>query len=77
MNALGQLSGHLNNTLFFPFIYGVFFWKNAQVAGKPSPEGSVRLDALHACVPVSRQGMKTHDPSIPTNLCLGFPPLPE
>jgi hypothetical protein len=31
MNALGQLSGQLNNTLFFPFVYRVFFWKNAQV----------------------------------------------
>jgi hypothetical protein len=34
MNALGQLSGQLNNTLFFPFIYRVFLWKNAQVVRK-------------------------------------------
>src|ERR1700751_1341425 len=34
-----------------------------------NPEGRVRLDAPPACDPVSRQGMKTHDLSIPTNLC--------
>jgi len=28
-----------------------------------------------ACDPISRQGMKTHDLSIPTSLCHGFPPL--
>jgi hypothetical protein len=42
-----------------------------------NPEGRVRLDVPPACDPVSRQGMKTHDLSIPTNLCHGLPPLPE
>src|SRR5207245_8177105 len=34
-------------------------------------------DAPPACDPVWRQGRKTHQPSIPKNLCPGFPPLPE
>jgi hypothetical protein len=40
-------------------------------------QGRVRLDAPPACDLVSRQDMKTHNPSIPTNLSPGFPPLPE
>jgi hypothetical protein len=36
-----------------------------------NPQGSVRLDTPPACDPVSRQGTKTLDLSIPTNLCPG------
>jgi hypothetical protein len=42
-----------------------------------NPQGRVRLDAPAAYDPVSRQDMKTHDLSIPTNLHPGSPPLPE
>ena len=42
-----------------------------------SPWGSVRPDAPPACDSVSPQGTNPHDPSIPKNLCPGFPPWPE
>ena len=54
-----------------PLCVGVFsefpWWE-------PGPDGSAGLDALRPSV---RRGMKTHDQSIPTNLSLGFPTLPE
>jgi hypothetical protein len=40
-------------------------------------EGRVHLDVPPACDPVSREGMKTHDLSIPTNPCPALPPLPQ
>jgi hypothetical protein len=42
-----------------------------------NPRHRVRLDVLPACGPVSREGTKTHDLSIPKNLGTGFPPSPE
>src|ERR1700693_6148607 len=44
---------------------------DADTATVNSP-GSVRLDAPLACDPRLHQGMQTHDPSIPMDLCLGF-----
>src|ERR1700730_4650219 len=38
------------------------------------PKAAFALDAPPACDPRSRQGMKTHDLSIPTNLCPGSRP---
>src|SRR6267143_746052 len=42
-----------------------------------SPRHRVRPDVLPACDPVSREDTKTHDPSIPKDLCPAFPPSPE
>jgi hypothetical protein len=40
-------------------------------------EGRVHLDVPPACDPISREDMKTHNLSIPTNLGPGFRPLPQ
>ena len=64
--------GHPQSNTFGKVLLSVYSLSSR--GGKPSPDGSARLDAFALVSQVSRRGMKTHEQSIPTNLRLGFPP---